>query len=714
MAQQGTSFTGTVLDENGEPVVRPSSQSSGPALTGTVLDENGEPVKTGSDKPKSRGASGSWQEPDIAQKFQTEHPYLAAPPVALARFGKGVTDAVTGTVKGIYGAFTEPPKPGEEIYAGKMGQVGLGLGRLLVQPQIEQFQKARQAPTTSEAVGHTVAGALPFVGPFTAGMTEQVASGELPVPEALGQITGGYLIGRAIPELMPELNIGRPAKATPVTEQAISATSTMIKSGIKDDLVNAYAEQTIPIWRQAAAELGKTPRQFPRRSTTTNTLVGIQTEASKRRVRTGGEHALEIADHAVDIANRPFEEVLYKHGKASIERAGVPAHLTVKGKILANLDRAAAENSNNPALASAIKDLRSRVEQAQNFNDLQSLKVLSNKKAAGIFDRSLGAQINASADASYSWKVLGDSIRAEMYPELSSLSGVDLSNAGRLEAVVMDSRDGLRKHFFKDVMNPHNKRMQQTYWDYVKEGGTRTGGLTERALMLISRAASPGAAPAGEFNRVFMRGMGEIPPMPKSVPYTPGQYNFVPKPITGVAQDLIPHETTGMIGPQTVPPVERVQMSLFEPPPAVSRETGEAIFRAQQRAQQEARRAPPPTLTGTQIPIAERATPASPPAQPFAQPGAFYPGKSGVEGATDYSQQGQLFSIRQTPVRFNPIARETYTMQDLRSMAQEISNWVQNNQNHPQRLELMRDLEAVKSEIYRRAEAHKTPKSKRE
>jgi hypothetical protein len=652
------------------------------------------------------GATGSFEDVaplDVAQRFQRDYPVLSSPLTALARFGKGAVESVTETAKGIYSAATEPRRPDETAPAGT-----LTAKRLIVDPMREQQRKSAEADTGLEAFGHGLAGVIPVIGPMAAGLTEQAVGGEL--PEALG----GLALGAISPQLLKEYKLARgmrgkgPALPAPITEQSVSTVSTMIESGVKNDLVNSYAEQSIPIWRQAAAELGKTPEQFPVSTapvTVPFTRIGPITEGGKRAVRSGGEHAIEIADHAVRIADRPFKDVLRQHGKLSIEPVGVPPHMTVKAKIVASLESALADASDNPPLAKALRERIRQIQETKDFNGLQSLKEIANNKTESLFSKSLGQQINASVEPINSWRVMGDAIRADMYPELARISGVDLSKAGRLEGVVMDARDGLRQHFYKDVLNPHNRRMQQTYWEYVRDGSLARRSMIKRALMLEP-------TPAGQFNTQFMRGIGEIPPMPGTVPYNPrGSFNFAPKTVTGTEQQLIPH----------VPPTGAAP--LFEPPQGFSKDIGQAIFGVQQRANQAARMAPPPTVTGTQSIFGERSTPQHT-GQP-GRPGEFFPGKRGVKRETtteitgydskgnpitepvkralDYRQQQQLFGIQQTAPRFNPMERTNYTNMELRSLLKDTVDFIQSNPNHPDVQLLRQNLQAVRDELIRRA-----------
>lgn len=72
----------------------------------------------------------------------------------------------------------------------------------------------------------------------------------------------------------------------------------------------------------------------------------------------------------------------------------------------------------------------------------------------------------------------------------------------------------------------------------------------------------------------------------------------------------------------------------------------------------------------------------------------------------------KLFGINQTPFKWEPSARETYTLQDLQSMSREIQDYLQ-TQNPPMdtRRKFAKDIADIQREIYRRQQAHKVGKS---
>jgi hypothetical protein len=79
------------------------------------------------------------------------------------------------------------------------GQAAIGLKRILIDPQIEQYQKAKADETagrTSEMVGHSVAAAVPVLGPAAASVGERAGTGDIAGAAGLG--TGMYAVGKAI------------------------------------------------------------------------------------------------------------------------------------------------------------------------------------------------------------------------------------------------------------------------------------------------------------------------------------------------------------------------------------------------------------------------------------------------------------------------------------------------------------------------------------
>lgn len=135
---------------------------------------------------------------------------------------------------------------------------------------------------------------------------------------------------------------------------------------------------------------------------------------------------------------------------------------------------------------------------------------------------------------------------------------------------------------------------------------------------------------------------------------------------------------------------------------------------------------PVPTKPGTQTPFGERATPQWT-GQP-GKPGEFFPGKRGIIAETvgtdpktgkpikevrDYRNQGQLFSVEQTPPpRWQPTAHETSTLKDLLEIRNEIVSYLAKvNPQGKIRQDYIADVKALQAEITRRQAAQRTKRA---
>lgn len=142
-------------------------------------------------------------------------------------YGKGVAEQLNPIemVKGLYGAVTSP------------WDTAKGLTRA----QIDQFKKGKQAfdeGRYAEAYGHTVAGALPLVGPAGANVGETIGTGK--VAEGLGQATG--LLGSVVlPSAVRGTSkaVSAVAKSTGAAEQG----ATMAERLAQHKFVEAVAPQ---------------------------------------------------------------------------------------------------------------------------------------------------------------------------------------------------------------------------------------------------------------------------------------------------------------------------------------------------------------------------------------------------------------------------------------------------------------------------------------
>jgi len=425
-----------------------------------------------------------------------------------------------------------------------------------------------------------------------------------------------------------------------VQGKPLDAWANAIKSGIENKDLYASAKLSRPVFHQAVAELtapstDAAGNQMPRLPMTTDpySLAGrmpsrafpIPTAAAKSAVRYGGRTLTDpggVIDRMVDIAHEPFQSAIQQAGQLSTDPPRFPgpsgiAEPTVKQAIVNDLESKAtqAEAERNPALAKAI---RARLDDVNaigdTFDGLDTLKKRANKESAASFDATTGKQINDSEKIAEGWKTLGGTIKQHMYPALEQATGQDLGAAGEQESAVLDARDGLLDNYYNKVQPAHAALSEAGYF-----GNLFKGSMFERQM--LKRATLLERTPAGQFNHSIVKANADNPysttseqaRLAQSERLASGPLGTSPPPtITGTQQDLLP---TGAVNEEP----------LLAPPPGTSSGPagiGESIRKVQMRADQEARRAPPPDITGeqTSLPGANAAKPNEP----------FYPGKSDV------------------------------------------------------------------------------------
>lgn len=111
-------------------------------------------------------------------------------------FGKAAGNAVMAGAQGLWNVAPIPQSlGGSGVIEGPVGAV-TGLARA----SADQYQKAKQAEREGrnwEMAGHSVAAALPGIGPWAASIGERAGTGD--VAGAAGEMFGGALMGEAVP-----------------------------------------------------------------------------------------------------------------------------------------------------------------------------------------------------------------------------------------------------------------------------------------------------------------------------------------------------------------------------------------------------------------------------------------------------------------------------------------------------------------------------------
>ena len=120
-----------------------------------------------------------------------------APPQTVGTFLRSAVEPIAGTVSGLYRGVTQGPQNPEEAKAkNNTGKIGLLMKRMVVDPAKEQMAKAQTAKTPSESIGHSIAAAIPIVGPWAAQYAEEVGNkaGKGDIAGALGTTAGSSAV----------------------------------------------------------------------------------------------------------------------------------------------------------------------------------------------------------------------------------------------------------------------------------------------------------------------------------------------------------------------------------------------------------------------------------------------------------------------------------------------------------------------------------------
>jgi len=268
-------------------------------------------------------------------------------------------------------------------------------------------------------------------------------------------------------------------------------------------------------------------------------------------VRAGARRTLQVADEVVNISQEPFDKVIGRYGSEGVN--------DIKPEIVNDLTGMAqgARKMGNNSQAQALEAMTGVVKEARNIQELNQIKVNSNKMIQDALGGTPGQQIGQTADNIYAWRLLGDAIRDHMYNKLQKLSGVDLRPFGEREHAAIMFRDGLYFTYFRDIDPSQAKAVAMGYL-----GSIEHGSLWERHI--IQRAGRMSPEPAGQYNIWFRKGIGKV-----------GK--------GGVAEGIEPVPFRQMR--PGLPPAEGGGPPFFEIPTGIPEEIihGEAVTRAEKR-----------------------------------------------------------------------------------------------------------------------------------
>jgi hypothetical protein len=151
-----------------------------PEFSGLPLKEQG--TFLAKSVQQFRGTDKTGDKPKDAGFFSTLGHDIASIPGALAATGTG--------------------EPGDTRKPGILPAIGAA--------QHAEFEKGRTAPTVLERAGHTLAGAIPVIGPMAAGIGEEIAGGQY------GQ-AGAHAVELAAPGVLKDVPVGKIGRALKAT-----------------------------------------------------------------------------------------------------------------------------------------------------------------------------------------------------------------------------------------------------------------------------------------------------------------------------------------------------------------------------------------------------------------------------------------------------------------------------------------------------------------
>ena len=187
--------------------------------------------------------SASSMVPQTETQFEKEN---TPPAQTIGNFLRSAVEPIKGAVSGLYHSVTDGPRNPEED---KMGPLGYIPKRLIFDPSDEQNRQAKTAKTGAESVGHTVAAAIPFVGPWAADVAGQVGSkvGKRDYAGAAGTTTGNVALALA-PKVSGKV-VEAGSKAKPRVAEALrkSARSAILGPEMTRNLVDKTVEENTKI-----------------------------------------------------------------------------------------------------------------------------------------------------------------------------------------------------------------------------------------------------------------------------------------------------------------------------------------------------------------------------------------------------------------------------------------------------------------------------------
>jgi hypothetical protein len=454
--------------------------------------------------------------------------------------GRGVDTGVNALMDmpgQVVHAFSDAPSTPEEATvatpsdSNPFGGTGaLATKRLLLDPMAAE--RAKAAPDlsqghTSEAVGHSVAGAIPMLGPFAAHMGE--AAGENPM-SALGE---GLVYG-GVPKLVGDVLKPTPNPLARITSPTQESAFNVLHPE------NAVAKESIlPTVRNAAAQQGIT--KVPKGK------AGVELP---QRVIQGS-----IDNHEAQVVaiKEPYRGAVVDNSAAS---NAALSKITPEMRIAAKTDS---------SVAKAVAQIEAVAERARGANTVDLVDQLRhswNDELSSELGKSAASQ-DVSPAATQAKRVAATALRKTMYDRLAELSGrEDVRALAKREGALIEAKAGVEKTATNALKSRRNDLGEYPRATALKKAAlqvqlTRPATIVKAIPDIVQAILNPEAkTPVGQYAARVKRSLGNLgpaeaePPLYQAPPNTPLTTPSAPlSPTPG--EDIIEEIRRG--GPGTAP-----------------------------------------------------------------------------------------------------------------------------------------------------------------
>lgn len=378
-----------------------------------------------------------------------------AEPSTLERIGTSARDLVKANAEGMFKASGIPGF----VRNGPVGAIQdqYEVGKSILQSQFEEYRKAKEAQAqgrTSEMVGHSVAAAVPFVGPILGRMGEQIGNGQ--ISEAIGEgLVNAAMFGA--PKIAGGVKAARGAFADRAVGQAAK-----IGARVEGDVMMAVPPSKSTPYTSADVRAAKPFLNEQHAAAPITSTVALR-EALDAGVGKIEGHLSEILDSFPEAQLHPGDAVARAIGEAF------------------------KDNPRGEALATGIKELSDLpLNRPNTLPELDRIRLQLNAENNGIlkknnYDRATARKVDPGFAAR---EAAASAIRDTLYDYLEERGVEGVRQLRRDEGSLIKLRDAVNRHEFagqRPVPGADPGIVRKVAAQVVKKGATAAGAYLGNA-----------------------------------------------------------------------------------------------------------------------------------------------------------------------------------------------------------------------------------------